>query len=90
MLAIGAAHGLAGTGAVVVMIPLALTQTPLTAILFLACFGAGTMLAMAAFSLMVNAAVQAAKSVRTLSIIRAVAGGSSLLIGVLWISERIL
>jgi sulfite exporter TauE/SafE len=90
MFAIGAAHGLAGTGTVVVLIPVALAQSPMTAALFLACFGIGTMLAMAMFSLIVNVAVQAARSVRSLAIFRAVAGGSSLVIGLWWISERLL
>lgn len=90
MFAIGAAHGLAGTGAVVVLIPVAMAASPMSAVLFLACFGIGTMVAMAAFSLIVNAAVQAAPSVRSLAIFRAVAGGCSLLIGVWWISERLL
>jgi ABC-type nickel/cobalt efflux system permease component RcnA len=90
MLAIGAAHGLAGTGAVVVLVPLALSQSPISALTFLACFGAGTMLAMAAFSYLLNAAVRAARSIRTLTILRALAGCASLVIGAIWISERIL
>ncbi len=90
MFAIGAAHGLAGTGAVVVLIPVALARSPMTAVLFLACFGIGTMAAMAVFSLVVNAAVHVARSVHSLAIFRAVAGGSSLLIGVWWIIERLL
>ncbi len=89
MFAIGAAHGLAGTGAVVVLIPVALAGSPMTAALFLACFGIGTMAAMAGFSLIVNAAVHVARSVHSLAIIRAVAGGSSLLIGVWWITQRL-
>ena len=89
LLAIGAAHGLAGTGAVVVLVPVALAQSPTTALLFLAFFGVGTMLAMGLFSFLFNAAVHASRSVRTITLLRAAAGSASLIIGTIWISQRL-
>lgn len=89
MLAIGAAHGLAGTGAIVVLIPVALVQSPTSALLFLGIFGVGTMLAMALFSFLFNAAVHTAQSVRTITLLRAATGSASLVIGVIWIFQRL-
>jgi ABC-type nickel/cobalt efflux system permease component RcnA len=50
LLGLGMVHGLAGTGALVLMIPVAMAATPHRALLFLATFGLGTVLSMALFS----------------------------------------
>jgi sulfite exporter TauE/SafE len=88
LFAVGVAHGLAGTGAVIVIVPVAMASSPMSAALFLACFGVGTMLAMAMFSYLFNAAIHLSRSVHAISFIRAAAGAASLVIGVLWIVER--
>jgi hypothetical protein len=49
MLGIGMLHGLAGTGALVVGLPVATSVTASRAVLFLAAFGVGTIVAMALF-----------------------------------------
>lgn len=50
LLGIGMLHGLAGTGALVLMIPVALAASASHALLFLGAFGLGTVLSMALFS----------------------------------------
>jgi ABC-type nickel/cobalt efflux system permease component RcnA len=89
LFAVGVAHGLAGTGAVIVLVPVALASAPLNAALFLACFGAGTMVAMALFSLLFNAAIHLTRSVHTITILRGASGLASLVVGAVWIYERL-
>ncbi len=88
LFAVGVAHGLAGTGAVIVLVPVAMASSPLSAAFFLACFGVGTMLAMAVFSYLFNTAIHLSRSVHVITILRGVAGAASLVLGILWITER--
>lgn len=90
LFAIGAAHGLAGTGSVVLLIPVACATQPLSAIGFLVLFGTGTMLAMGLFSLLFSHAVHRVTSERFLFRVRSASGAASVLIGIMWITERIL
>jgi ABC-type nickel/cobalt efflux system permease component RcnA len=50
LLGIGMAHGVAGSGALVLMIPVATSAAPRESLLFLAAFGVGTVVSMALFS----------------------------------------
>lgn len=88
LFAVGVAHGLAGTGAVIVLVPVAMASSPWSAALFLACFGVGTMIAMALFSVLFNAAIHLSRSVHVISVLRAGAGVASLVIGLVWLGER--
>ena len=50
LMGIGMLHGLAGTGALVVALPVAIAGSRATALIFLAAFGLGTILSMSLFS----------------------------------------
>lgn len=88
LFALGAVHGFAGTGSVVVMIPVAFADTWVPGLAFLTVFGLGSMVSMAAFSLILSTAVSQARSERLLSSIQGLAGLASLSVGVMWIAER--
>lgn len=90
MLAIGAAHGLAGTGSVVLLIPVAFAEQWIAAIAFLILFGIGTMIAMGMFSWLFSLAVTTPSSERVVRSFRLTAGLASLVVGILWISEHLL
>ena len=90
LFALGAVHGFAGTGSVVVMIPVAFAGSWVPGIAFLAVFGLGSIISMAAFSLILSSAVHQARSERMLSTVQGLAGLASLSVGTLWIVERFL
>ena len=87
---IGAAHGLAGTGPIVALIPVAMIERPLVAVGYLAAFGVGTMLAMATYAALAAVAVgQATRSQRTARLAATVTGVLSLVVGVWWVVRAI-
>jgi hypothetical protein len=88
LFALGALHGFAGTGPVVVIIPVAFATSWIPGITFLAVFGLGSMMAMAIFSLLLSSAVSQVRSARVLTITRGIAGCASLIVGIVWITER--
>lgn len=90
MFFVGAAHGFAGTAAVMVLIPITVTQSLSFALIYLVLFGIGTMSAMGLFAYLLGNMAQRAGSERIIAIVQAVAGSLSLIIGILWISERVL
>ena len=90
MFFVGAAHGFAGTAAVMVLIPITITQSLGFALTYLILFGVGTMSAMGLFAYLLGNVTQRAGSHTILAAIQAVAGSLSLILGVLWISERFL
>lgn len=90
MFFVGAAHGFAGTAAVMVLIPMTITQSVGFALIYLALFGIGTMSAMGLFAYLLGNMTQRAGSEKILVGIQAVAGSLSMIIGFLWIGERFL
>ena len=83
---IGAAHGLAGTGPVVALIPVTMLEHPGAAIGYLAAFGVGTMLAMGVYAALAALAVgQAARSERTARAAALLTGVLSMGVGAWWI-----
>ena len=90
MFFVGAAHGFAGTAAVVVLVPITITQSLGFALIYLILFGIGTMSAMGLFAYLLGNMTQRAGSQKTLAVIQAAAGSLSLILGVLWISEHFL
>ena len=85
MFLVGAAHGFAGTAAVMVIIPLTLSQSLVTALVFLLLFGAGTIAAMGTFAYLVGSLSKLNGAKRFLTAFRGVAGAASLGLGLLWI-----
>lgn len=88
LLGIGMLHGLAGTGALVIAIPLGVAGSPTRSMVFLASFGLGTILAMSVFAA-VTGALFARAARRSLAIERglaAAAGVASMAIGAWWIA----
>lgn len=90
LFALGAVHGFAGTGSVVVMIPVALADSWIPGITFLVVFGLGSMVSMAAFSVVLTRAVTQARSERFLLAAQGMAGLASFTVGLFWIAERML
>lgn len=86
MFVVGAAHGLAGTASVLVLIPLALGQSLFTAAAFLALFGVGTTVAMGFFAYLLGSLSRLAHVKSILPILQSAAGLASICIGILWIS----
>jgi sulfite exporter TauE/SafE len=89
MFFVGAAHGFAGTATVMVLIPITITQSLSFALVYLLLFGIGTMTAMGLFASLLGSVTQRAGSEKVLGILQAVAGSLSLVIGALWISEKL-
>jgi cytochrome c biogenesis protein CcdA len=88
MLGIGMLHGLAGTGALVVALPVAASATASRAVLFLAAFGLGTIGAMALFGAAAGWLMRGASRVSSL-VHRgaiAVAGLVSIAVGAWWLA----
>jgi len=90
MFFVGAAHGFAGTAAVMVLIPITITQSLGFALIYLILFGIGTMSAMGLFAYLLGNMTQRAGSEKILAVVQAAAGSLSLIIGVLWLGERFL
>jgi sulfite exporter TauE/SafE len=88
LLGIGMLHGLAGTGALVVMIPVTITGSRAGAVVFLLAFGIGTILSMALFSAAAGWALAAATraSARVYRIAILLAGAASAAVGVWWVA----
>ena len=83
---IGAAHGLAGSGPVVALIPVTILGRPAAAIGYLATFGVGTMLAMAAYAALAALAVgRATRSERAARLAAGLTGLMSLGVGAWWV-----
>lgn len=85
--AMGALHGLAGTGAAVALIPLAGVGSPGPAFLYLAVFGAGTALSMGLYAMFAGwAAGRAAHRSGAMGRgLARVAGLGSMAVGILWL-----
>ncbi len=83
---IGAVHGLAGTAPVVALIPVTLIGGLGAALVYLAMFGLGTVLAMGLYAAVAAVAVQrAAKSVKAARMAALLTAGASVVVGVIWI-----
>ena len=85
-LGMGMLHGLAGTGALVIALPLAATKSAPLALGYLLAFGLGTTLAMAAFGVAAGWAVRGAghPSPRLVRATSSVAALASVVVGVWW------
>lgn len=81
MFFVGAAHGLAGTAAVLVVIPIALLSSTFAVALYILLFGVGTMLAMAAFAYALGHALLLIKIKNALFWVQGIAGSMSVLLG---------
>jgi sulfite exporter TauE/SafE len=85
-LGMGMLHGLAGTGALVIALPLAATESAPLALAYLVTFGVSTTLAMAAFGAVAGWAARRAAH-RSLMLVRAIASVAALgsvVVGVWW------
>jgi sulfite exporter TauE/SafE len=85
-LGVGMLHGLAGTGALVIALPLAATESAPVALAYLVAFGIGTTVAMAAFAAVAgwaarNAAHRSITLLRAAAVVPAVA---SIVVGAWW------
>jgi high-affinity nickel permease len=89
MFMVGAAHGLAGTASVLVLIPLALGQSLITAAFYLLLFGLGTTIAMGSFAFLLGSLTQFARMKKILPVLQGTAGLASIGIGILWISNSL-
>jgi sulfite exporter TauE/SafE len=87
LLGIGMLHGLAGTGALVVALPVAVAGSATGALIFLIAFGIGTIVAMslvsAAAGWVLGATTRASVRLHRSAIV--LAGSASMLIGVWWV-----
>jgi sulfite exporter TauE/SafE len=86
-LGMGMLHGLAGTGALVIALPLAVTESAPLALGFLLAFGVGTTIAMAAFGVAAGWAVRGAghRSPRLVRATASVAALTSVVVGAWWV-----
>lgn len=87
---VGAAHGLAGTASVLVLVPITLSQSIMTAGSYLLVFGIGTMAAMGVFAFLLGSVARLAAAGRLLPLIQGAAGTASIAVGLLWISNSLL
>ncbi len=85
MFLVGATHGFAGSAAVMVIIPVALSQSILGAAVYLVLFGIGTMAAMGLFAFLIGEMALRMKGETTLRVLQGVSGTASLSIGLVWI-----
>jgi sulfite exporter TauE/SafE len=87
LLGIGVLHGLAGTGALVVALPVAVAESPSRALIFLLAFGIGTVVSMSLFGALVGHVFGTAARVSARLHRRAVvfAGACSVILGLWWI-----
>lgn len=87
LLGIGMLHGVAGTGALVIALPVTIAASPASAITFLVIFGLGTIMAMALFGAAAGKLVSLAAgfSVRWHRLAIATAGVASTAVGVWWL-----
>ena len=85
-LGMGMLHGLAGTGALVIALPLAAAESALVALAYLVAFGMGTTVAMATFGAVAGWAVRRAEH-RSVTLVRAtssLAALASVVVGLWW------
>lgn len=89
--AVGLMHGLAGTSAVVALVPVTLVNRPAVGVGYLVAFGIGTMLAMALFALVAATAMRtaAARSVALGQRMGGAAGVAGILVGAWWIARAL-
>jgi len=88
---VGAMHGLAGTAPVVALVPVTLMSSTTAAVLYLALFGAGTILGMAAYAALAALAVGSVASSGRLARAAAFAtAAASALVGGWWIAIAII
>jgi ABC-type nickel/cobalt efflux system permease component RcnA len=85
--AVGLVHGLAGTSAVVALVPVTLMDRPAAGVLYLLAFGLGTIAAMTAFALIAALAMRQAgqSSVAWARRLGAFAGVGAVAVGVYWV-----
>jgi nickel/cobalt transporter (NicO) family protein len=86
LLGIGMLHGLAGTGALVIAVPLAAGESAARSMVFLASFGVGTIVAMAVFAAAIGALCGrvARRSLRLERVLGVAAGVGSIAVGIWW------
>ncbi len=84
---VGATHGLAGTASVMVLIPLAASQSLLTSAAFLLLFGVGTIVAMSFFAFLFGIMSTKIAQTTQLSKLQSIAGAVSIIIGFFWIGN---
>ncbi len=87
---IGATHGFAGTASVMVVVPIAITQSLYTAVFYLLLFSVGTVSAMALFAYLLGTVTRSAMAVRVLPFFQGAAGVASICIGLLWLGGSLL
>jgi hypothetical protein len=85
MVLVGAAHGLAGTASVLVIIPMAIAGSVFAASLYILLFGIGTIIAMATCAYLLANVVVAVKRKNAIVWFQGITGVACLLVGCLWI-----
>ncbi|MEK6566153.1 MAG: sulfite exporter TauE/SafE family protein [Bacteroidota bacterium] len=85
---IGATHGFAGTAAIVLIVPLALSQSIATSALFLLLFGIGTIGSMTVLAFALGTVAKKLDP-RTIPLVQNVAGIVSVCVGLLWIGQSV-
>lgn len=89
---LGMMHGLAGTTAVVTLLPVTLLQEPLIGLAYLACFGVGVTMGMGIFALVAAAAMRTAAAGAPAAVerIARLAGIGSIAVGLWWLGRVLL
>lgn len=88
MFLVGAAHGFAGTASVMILVPLAVSQSLVVSSLYLLLFGFGTTVAMGTFAFFLGS-VSSKVGIR-IPVLQAIAGTVSVAIGFVWIGDVLL
>jgi ABC-type nickel/cobalt efflux system permease component RcnA len=88
---VGLVHGLAGTSAVVALVPVTMMGRPLAGVLYLVAFGVGTVVAMTAFALAAAVAMRQAGhgSLGWARRVGSFAGVGAIAVGVYWIGRAL-
>lgn len=86
---IGAAHGLAGTASVLVVVPVAVVSSLFTVSLYIVLFGIGTIISMAMFAYLLGNAVVRMNQKNSILWIQGVAAATSIFVGCWWILKRV-
>lgn len=87
MFLVGATHGLAGSASIMVIVPITLSQSLFTAVLYLLLFGVGTIVSMGTFAYLIGTVSKYAGGRNLLPYIRGIAAAASLVVGILWVGE---
>jgi high-affinity nickel permease len=90
MFFVGAAHGFAGTAAVLVVIPVTISGSLVAALVYMILFGIGTMAAMAVFAYALGHTFLLITFKNAMFWVQGIAGSMSILLGSWWILERLL